>query len=50
LRAARKAGLKLLVAKPKYNTDNAVMIAAAGYMTLLRKKKLPMRANGGLNI
>jgi N6-L-threonylcarbamoyladenine synthase len=48
--AAKKRGLGFHVAKPSYNTDNAVMIAAAGYMSILRKKKLPMRANGQLAI
>lgn len=48
--AARKRKMGFHVAKPAYNTDNAVMIAAAGYMSILRKKKLPMRANGQLAI
>lgn len=48
--ASRQRGLGFHVAKPAYNTDNAVMIAAAGYMSILRKKKLPMRANGQLAI
>lgn len=48
--AAKRRGLPLLVSKPSYNTDNAVMIAAAGYMALLRKKKLPMKAMGQLMI
>jgi len=34
----------------KYNLDNAAMIGAAGYMAYLRKKKYPLRANGGLEI
>ena len=46
----RSSEIKLLVADQKYNTDNAVMIAAAGYMTYLRKKKYPLRANGNLEI
>ncbi|MDO8574610.1 MAG: tRNA (adenosine(37)-N6)-threonylcarbamoyltransferase complex transferase subunit TsaD [bacterium] len=46
----RKTGLNFLVAEQKYNTDNAVMIAVAGYMTYLRKKKYPMKANGNLSI
>jgi N6-L-threonylcarbamoyladenine synthase len=48
--AARKRRLGFHVAKPSYNTDNAVMIAAAGYLTMLRKKKFPLRANGNLGI
>jgi N6-L-threonylcarbamoyladenine synthase len=48
--AARKRRLEFHVAKPSYNTDNAVMIAAAGYMTMLRKKRFPLRANGQLAI
>lgn len=48
--AARKRGLGFHVAKPSYNTDNAVMIAAAGYIASLRKKKFPLRANGQLGI
>jgi N6-L-threonylcarbamoyladenine synthase len=48
--AAKKNGLNFFVADAKYNTDNAVMIAAAGYMSHLRKKKYPLRANGALNI
>ncbi|MEK7138403.1 MAG: tRNA (adenosine(37)-N6)-threonylcarbamoyltransferase complex transferase subunit TsaD [Patescibacteria group bacterium] len=47
---AGKFGVRLLVAEQKYNTDNGVMIAAAGYMTYLRKKKYPMKANGNLRI
>lgn len=33
-----------------FNTDNAVMIAAAGYMGHLRKKKRKLAANGGMGI
>lgn len=47
---AGKFGVDLLVAEQKYNTDNGVMIAVAGYMTHLRKKKYPMKANGNLGI
>ena len=46
----KKFGVSFLVAEKKYNTDNAVMIAAAGYMAYLRKKKYPLRANGNLGI
>ena|SRR3989344_5252960 len=34
----------------EYNNDNAAMIAAAGYFAFLRHKKLPLEANGDLNI
>ena len=47
---AKKTGVNFLVADQKYNTDNAVMIAAAGYMADLRGKKYPLRANGNLDI
>ncbi len=47
---ARKSGIPLLAAEMKYNTDNGVMIAAAGYLASLRKKKYPLRANGALGI
>ena len=60
-KATRKMGIRFFVADMQYNTDNAVMIAAAGYMTLLRsrasdgqarlrKKKLRLEARGDLNI
>ncbi len=47
---AKKSCLPLLVAPAKYNTDNAVMIAAAAYLQSLRKKKYPLRARGDLSI
>jgi N6-L-threonylcarbamoyladenine synthase len=34
----------------KYNLDNAAMIAAAGYVTYLRKKKYKLEAQGNLNL
>lgn len=46
----RLSGIKFLAAERKYNTDNAVMIAAAAYMSHLRNKKYPLRANGALGI
>lgn len=63
-RLSKKAdenGLEFFVAEHKYNTDNAVMIAVAGYMNILRKKKparpklgseggYKMEADGMLNI
>jgi N6-L-threonylcarbamoyladenine synthase len=48
--ASRKMGLKFFVPPMKFNTDNAAMIAAAGYFAHLRGKKYPMRANGNLTI
>lgn len=47
---SKKFGLKFLVSDPEYNTDNAVMIAAAGYMSMLRRKKYRLIAQGNLNI
>ena len=49
-RECKKSGLSFFVAPKKYNTDNAVMIAAAAYMAGLRKKSFPLRANGNLSI
>jgi len=45
-----KIGCGFFVPEFKYNLDNAAMIGAAGYMAYLRKKKYPLRANGGLGI
>lgn len=43
--------MKFIVPDFEYNTDNAAMIAVAGYMSLLgRKKKLSMEAQGNLTI
>ena len=47
---AKEGGIKFFVAEHKYNTDNAVMIAVAGYMNILRKKRYKMEADGMLNI
>lgn len=47
---SRKIGAKFLVPDFKYNLDNGAMIGAAGYFTYLRKKKYPLRADGGLEI
>ncbi|MDP3974900.1 MAG: tRNA (adenosine(37)-N6)-threonylcarbamoyltransferase complex transferase subunit TsaD [Candidatus Jorgensenbacteria bacterium] len=33
-----------------YNTDNAAMIGVAGYLTSLRGKRYPLRANGTLSL
>lgn len=47
---SQKNKIPFLVADMKFNTDNAVMIGVAGYLAHLRGRKLPLRANGGLNI
>ena len=47
---ANKMGLKFLVPPMDFNTDNAVMIAAAAYIQNLRKKKYAIRAQGNLNL
>ena len=48
--ATRKMGLRFFVPDFKYNLDNAAMIAAAGYMAHLRKKKYKLTARGNLKI
>lgn len=47
---SKKIGAAFFVPDLTYNLDNAAMIAAAGYMAHLRKKKYPLRANGGLEV
>lgn len=47
---AKKEGLNFLVAERKWNTDNAVMIAAASYINYLRGKKFKLEARGDLEI
>lgn len=49
-KATRAEEINFLAADKKHNTDNAVMIAAAGYMDFLRKKKYPLKADGNLGI
>jgi N6-L-threonylcarbamoyladenine synthase len=46
----KKRGIPLLVAERKYNTDNAAMIAVAGYLNFLQNKKLRFVANGAMNV
>lgn len=46
---AKVRKMKFFVPSFEYNTDNAAMIAVAAYMNYLRKKKYPLKANGGLN-
>mgnify|MGYP001562747399 CR=1 FL=1 len=43
-------GQMFISAPPKYQGDNAAMIAIAGYITYMKKKKYPQRANGSLDI
>lgn len=48
--AAKEIGRNFLVPPMDFNTDNAVMIAAAAYIQSLRKKKHAIRAQGNLNL
>jgi len=48
--ASRKLSVNFLVAPKKFNTDNATMIGVAAYLTLLRGKRFPLRANGILSL
>lgn len=48
---SQKLKVQFVVPDFEYNTDNAAMIAVAGYMSLLgKKKKLAMEAQGNLTI
>ena len=49
-REVRKAGCAFYVPPFRYNLDNGAMIGLAGYMTRLRGKKYPLRADGGLSV
>lgn len=49
-RAARRYGAAFSTAPLEYHTDNAAMIGVAGYLAFLRKKRLPLRANGILSV
>lgn len=49
-KSAHKQDINFLVADVKYNTDNAAMIAVAGYINILRGKNCALRAQGNLNI
>ncbi|MCR4328700.1 MAG: tRNA (adenosine(37)-N6)-threonylcarbamoyltransferase complex transferase subunit TsaD [Patescibacteria group bacterium] len=52
-REAKKIGTQFIAPEKEYNTDNAAMIAVAGYMSILRKtprKKYRLEAQGNLNI
>lgn len=48
--AAEKNKLKFFVPELEYNTDNGVMIAVAGYMAFLKKKKYLLKAQGSLEV
>jgi N6-L-threonylcarbamoyladenine synthase len=43
-------GMRFLAPPMDFNTDNAMMIAAAAYLRHLRKKPLPLTADGNLSI
>ncbi len=47
---SKKLGCNFFAPKAEYNTDNAAMIAIAGYMTYLLGKKYNLTAQGNLNI
>ena len=49
-RETKKIGANFFAPESEYNTDNAAMIAAAGYMAYLRKKKYKLEAKGSLGI
>lgn len=46
----KRIGRKFFVPPMSFNTDNAVMIAAAAYIQFLRKKNRAIRANANLNL
>ncbi|MCX6702593.1 MAG: tRNA (adenosine(37)-N6)-threonylcarbamoyltransferase complex transferase subunit TsaD [Candidatus Wolfebacteria bacterium] len=46
----KSAKIKLLIPDLGFSTDNAAMIAAAGYINFLRKKNHKLEANGNLQI
>ncbi len=47
---AKKLKLSFVVPDFEFNTDNAAMIGAAAYFSLLQKKNLPLEADGNLNL
>ena len=49
-KAALKEKASFLAPEWAFNTDNAAMIAAAGYIERLSGKKRPLKANGNLSI
>jgi N6-L-threonylcarbamoyladenine synthase len=49
-REAKKIGARFFAPATPYNTDNAAMIAVAGYFAHLRRKHYELEAQGMLNI
>jgi N6-L-threonylcarbamoyladenine synthase len=49
-REAKKIGAMFIAPEAEYNTDNAAMIAVAGYVAHLRKKRYKLEAQGSLSI
>ncbi|MFH1161763.1 MAG: tRNA (adenosine(37)-N6)-threonylcarbamoyltransferase complex transferase subunit TsaD [Candidatus Jorgensenbacteria bacterium] len=47
---SRKLSVDFFAPPMNLNTDNAAIIGAAGYIAYLRKEKLPLVANGNLNL
>jgi len=47
---SQKLGIPFLAPPMKFNGDNASMVAVAAYLQYLRNKKLPIKANGQLEI
>jgi len=47
---SQKLQVSFIAPPMDFNTDNAVMIAVAGYMSMLRKKNRKLVANGNLSI
>lgn len=47
---SKKLKVKFFAPPMNFNTDNAMMIAAAGYISYLRKKSRTLKANGNLKI
>jgi len=46
----QKLKLNLFIPSPKFCTDNAAIIAAAGYINFLKNKKRTLKAQGSLNL
>jgi len=49
-RESEKLNARFLAPDPQFNTDNAAMIAVAGYINYLRGKKYKLIAKGDMNI
>ncbi len=47
---AKRAGVKFIVPKGEFNTDNAAMIATSSYINHLKKKKYRLIAQANLNM